>query len=119
MNRRTYVATVLGVASTTAIAGCLQGEAVLHETQISATSETKEWEVDLEEGNRMRLEVEKTDDSPGSISGHVSRAETGEEIASTSDSRSDETFEVPATGTYVVSADPRGATGEIILRDLD
>lgn len=92
---------------------------MLHETQLSATSPTKEWEVELEAGNRMRLEVEQTDDSPGSIVGYVHRADTGEEVARSSDGSSDETFEVPATGTYVVSVDPKGVTGEIILRDLD
>jgi hypothetical protein len=108
-----------GVAVATALSGCLQGDAVLHKTQLSATSPTKEWEVDLDEGTEMRLEVEKTDDSSGSIVGYVHRADTDEEIASTSDSSSDEKFDVPATGTYIVSVDPQGATGEIILRELN
>lgn len=119
MNRRRYIGAVVGAATTTALAGCLQGDAVLHKTQISATSPTTEWEVELEEGNRMRLEVEKTDDSSGSIGGYVNRAGTGEEIASTSDSQTDTKFDVPATGTYIVSVEARGATGEIILRDLN
>jgi urease beta subunit len=119
MNRRKYIGAVVGVVTATALSGCAQGDAVLHKTQLSATSPTKEWEVELEEGNQMRLEVEQTDDSPGSIGGHVHHAGTGEEIASTSDSQTDETFEVPTTGTYVVSVDPRGVTGEIILRDLN
>ena len=119
MNRRRYLSVVGGVATATTLSGCTQGDAVLHETQLSATSPTKEWEVELEEGNRMRLEVESTDDGPGSIGGYVHYADTGEENASTSDSQTDETFEVPTTGTYIVSVDPRGVTGEIILRDLD
>jgi hypothetical protein len=119
VNRRRYIGAVVGVVTVTTLSGCAQGNAVLHKTQISATSQTKEWEVELEEGNQMRLEVEKTDDSPGSIGGYVHHADTGEEIASTSDSQTDETFEVPTTGTYIVSADPRGVTGEIILRDMN
>lgn len=119
MNRREYIGAVVGTVAVTSLSGCLQGDAVLHETQISATSQTKEWEVELDEGDQMRLEVEQTDDSPGSIGGYVHRADTGEEVASTSDSQTDETFEVPTTGTYIVSADPRGVTGEVILRKMD
>lgn len=119
MNRREYLGAVVGTVAVTSLSGCSQGNAVLHKTQISATSQTKEWEVELDEGDQMRLEVEKTDDSPGSIGGYVHLANTGEEIASTSDSQTDETFEVPTTGTYIVSADPRGVTGEIILRKMD
>lgn len=119
MNRREYIGAVVGTVAVTALSGCSQGNAVLHKTQLTATSQTKEWEVELEEGDQMRLEVEKTDDSPGSMGGYVHRADTGEEVASTSDSRTDTTFEVPTTGTYTVSADPRGVTGEIILRKMD
>lgn len=119
MNRRAYLTSAVGVVTITAISGCLQGDAVLHETQISATSPTTEWEVELEAGNRMRLEVEKTDDAPGTIRGYVHRRDTGEEVATTSGDSSDETFEVPTTGTYLVSVDASGVTGEIILRDLD
>lgn len=119
MNRRKYIGAVVGVVTATTVSGCAQGNAVLHETQLSATSQTTEWEVELEEGNQMRLEVEKADDGPGSIGGYVHHADTGEEIASTSDSQTDDTFEVPTTGTYIVSVDPRGVTGEIILRDIN
>ncbi|WP_157971563.1 hypothetical protein [Halorussus litoreus] len=115
MNRRSYLGAIAG-AGTAAISGCLQGDAVLHETQISATSPTKEWEVELEAGNQMRLEVERTDDI-GTVTGYVHRAETGEEIAAASNEN--ERFEVPATGTYVVSIEVGGSTGEIILRDMD
>lgn len=119
MDRRGYLGAVVGVAATTATAGCLQGEPVLHETQLSATSPTKAWEVELEAGTQMRLEVEITDGSSGRFSGSVTRADTGEEVAYTTASDADATFEAPATGTYVVSVDPSGATGEVILRDLD
>ncbi|ELZ26999.1 hypothetical protein C475_08691 [Halosimplex carlsbadense 2-9-1] len=119
MNRRAYLGAVAGVSATTALTGCLQGDAVLHKTQISATSPTTEWEVELEAGDQMRLEVEKTDESGGRIRGYVRHAETEEEIATTTADDTDETFEVPTTGTYVVSVDARGATGEVILRDMD
>mgnify|MGYP000367843531 CR=1 FL=1 len=118
MKRRRYLGAVVGLATTTALAGCLQGEAVLHETQISATSPTKEWEVELEEGNRMRLEVENRDET-GRVRGYVHRADTGEEVVTTAASDSHEEFDVPATGTYIVSIDPRGATGDVRLRDVD
>lgn len=119
MNRRTYLGTVLGVATSTAIAGCLQGDAVLHETRLSATSPTKEWEVELNEGDQMRLEVDKTEDSPDTVTGYVRDAETGEEIAATSASSGHEEFEVPATGTYTVSIEVSGSTAEIILRKMN
>lgn len=118
MNRRAYLDAVAGVAATTAIAGCLQGDATFHKTQISATSPTKEWEVELEEGNQMRLEVSKNDDI-GTVTGYVHRAKTGEEVVATSASSGHETFEVPATGTYVVSIEVNGSTAEIILRDMN
>lgn len=108
-----------GVAATTAVSGCFQGDAILHESQISATSPTKEWEVDLEEGDRMRLEVEKSGVSVGTVTGYVHRSETGDEIASTAASSGHETFEVPATGSYVVSIEVDGATAEIRLRDVN
>lgn len=119
MQRRTYLGAVAGVATTTAVAGCLQGDAVLHESQISATSPQKEWEVDLEAGNQMRLEVDKTGDSAGAVNGYVHHADTGEEVAATAASSGHEAFEVPTTGTYVVSIEVGGSTGEIILRDMD
>lgn len=119
MNRRAYLRTLVGGLTTTAVAGCLQGDTVVHETQITATSPTKEWEVDLEGGNQMRLEVEKTDDGGGTVRGYVHRAETNEEIVTTTGGDSHEAFEVPATGTYVVSIDVAGSEGEIRLRDLD
>lgn len=118
MDRRKYIGSVVGLALAPAIAGCLQGDPVLHKTQISATSPTMEWDLELDESNRMRLEVEKNDDSAGSIRGFVDRANTNEEIATTTDSSPDARFEVPRTGTYTVSVDPQGATGEITLRDL-
>lgn len=118
MDRRAYLGGVVGVA-TTVIAGCLQGDAILHETQITATSPTKQWEVDLEAGNRMRLEVDKSDDSTGAVNGYVHRAETDEEIASTAASSGHEEFDVPATGTYIVSIEVGGSTGEIRLRDMN
>lgn len=119
MNRRTYLGGVVGVATTTLVSGCLQGDAVLHETQVSATSPTTEWEVDLEEGDRMRLEIDKSGDSPGAVNGYVHRADTGEEIAATAASSGHEEFDVPATGTYVVSIEVGGSTGEIRLRDMN
>lgn len=118
MNRRSYLGAVTGIVATTAVSGCLQGDAILYETQISATSPTKEWEVELEEGNQMRLEVDKSDGS-GAVNGHVRRAETGEEIVSTAASSGHEEFEVPETGTYVVSIEVGGSTGEIRLRDMN
>lgn len=118
MNRRAYLGGVMGLVTTTAVSGCLQGDAILHETQISATSPTKEWEVELEEGNQMRLEVEKSDGT-GAVNGYVHRAETDEEIVSTAASSGHETFEVPATGTYLVSIEVGGSTGEIRLRDMN
>lgn len=118
MNRRAYLRTLVGGLTTTAVAGCLQGDTVVHETQITATSPTKEWEVDLEAGNRMRLEVEAAGDGGGGVYGYVHRAETGDEVASTAASSGHEAFEVPATGTYVVSIDVGGNTGEIRLRDM-
>jgi hypothetical protein len=117
MNRRQYLGAVVGV-TTTAISGCLQGDAVLQKTDISATSPTKEWEVELEEGNQMRLEVDKTDGS-SAVNGYVHQAETGDEIASTDGSSGHEEFEVPATGTYIVSIEVGGSTGEIRLRDMN
>lgn len=119
MNRRRYASAVVGVVTVTAVGGCLQGEAVLHETGISATSPTTEWDVELDAGARMRLEVERADDSPGRVRGRVHRAATGEEIASATADGSDETFEVPADGTYTVSVDARGSTGEVVLRELE
>lgn len=119
MERRTYLGTVLGVATTAAVSGCLQGEAVLHETRVRATSPTTEWEVELEEGNQMRLEVDTHGDSVGAVNGYVHRAETGEEVAATAASSGHEEFEVPATGTYVVSIEVNGNTGEIRLRDMN
>lgn len=118
MNRRRYLGAVAGVAATTAVAGCLQGDAVLHESSISATSPTKEWEVELEEGNQMRLEVDMTSDGPGAVTGYVHRSDTGEEVVATGGSSGHEEFEVPATGTYLVSIEVGGSTGEIILRDM-
>lgn len=118
VNRRTYLGTVVGITTITTVSGCLQGDAVLNKRRISATSPTKEWDVELEEGDEMRLEVDKTDGS-GSVRGYVHRADTGEEIASAVSSGTDEKFDVPATGTYVVSVEVGGATGKIILRNLD
>lgn len=92
---------------------------MLHKTQISATSPTKEWEVELEEGNQMRLEVDKSGDSAGAVNGYVRRAETNEEIAGTAASSGHEEFEVPETGTYIVLIEVGGSTGEIRLRDMD
>lgn len=120
MDRRTYIRSTVGVAVVAAGAGCLQGEAVLHKTRISTSPPTKEWEVELAAGNRMRLEVEKTGDFSGRLYGYVHRVETGEEIARTRSGGPDDTFDVPATGTYIVSIDPNGAAeGEIILRNLN
>jgi len=119
MNRRRYLRVTLGLVSATAVAGCLQGEAVLYETNVSATSPTKSWEVDLEAGNQMRLEVEKTDDGTGSVNGYVHHAETGEEVASTAASSGHEEFEVPETATYTVLIEVDGSTGEIRLRDMN
>jgi hypothetical protein len=121
MNRRKYIASVAGIVMASGIAGCLQGDAVLHKKRISPTSSTKEWEVELEEGNQMRLEVEKTNDRSGRIYGYVHRADTDEEIAKTNSGDPNEKFEVPATGTYTVSAEPQGGPveGELILRDLN
>lgn len=119
MQRRTYLGTVLGAATTAAVSGCLQGEAVFHETRISATSPTKEWEVELEGDTQMRLEVDADGDSVGAVNGYVHRAETGEEVAATAASSGQEEFEVPATGTYVVSIEVNGNTGEIRLRALN
>lgn len=120
MQRRTYLRAVAGVAATTAVAGCLQGDAVLAKTRISATSPTKEWEVELEEGTQMRLEVDQRDDGPGAVYGSVHHAGTGEEIARTSSSgNGNERFEVPETGTYVVSIEVDGNTGDVRLRDMD
>lgn len=119
MHRRTYLGSVVGVATATVVSGCLQGEALLHETGISATSRTKEWEVELEEGDRMRLEVDKTGGSIDTVTGYVHRSETGEEVVATSASSGHETFEVPATGTYIVSVEVSGSTAEIILRDVN
>ncbi len=68
----------------------------------------------------MRLEVEKTNDQSGRIHGFVHRRDNGEEIAKTSSDDPDDTFEVPITGTYIISVDPqRTSEGEIILRDLN
>gem|GEM_PF-2670778 len=108
-----------GTTTATALSGCLQGDAVLHQTQVSATSPTKEWEVELEAGNRLRLEVDKSDGDIGTVTGYVHRAETDEEIAATAASSGHETFEVPTSGAYVVSVEVDGSTAEIILRDLD
>jgi len=119
MNRRTYLGTVVGITTTTTVSGCLQGDAVLHETQISATSPTKEWEVELEEGDQMRLEVNKADDGPATVTGYVHQAATNEEVVATAASSGHETFEVPTTGTYLVSIEVNGATAEIILRDMN
>jgi hypothetical protein len=119
MNRRAYLGAAVGIVTTTAAAGCLQGDAVLRETNISATSPTKEWEVELEAGNQMRLEVDKTEDSIGTVTGYVRRAQTGEEVVATAASSGHETFEVPATGTYVVAIEVNGSTGEIVLRDMN
>lgn len=119
MNRRGYLGAVVGVTTATAVPGCFQGEAVLHEKRITATSPTKEWEVELEAGNQMRLEVDKTDEGTGTVNGYVHRAETGEEIAATAASSGHEEFEVPASGTYVVSIEVGGSRGEIRLRDMN
>lgn len=59
MNGRKYIDSVAGIVMASGIAGCLQGDAVLHKKRISPTSSTKEWEVELEEGNQMRLELKK------------------------------------------------------------
>ena len=121
MNRRKYIVSVSGMVVASGLTGCLQGDAVLHKKRISATSSTKEWDVELEEGNQMRLEVEKTNDRSGRLYGYVHRAETDEEIAKTNSGGPDEKFEVPATGTYIVSAEPQGGPveGELILRNLN
>ncbi|QKY21966.1 hypothetical protein B4589_016265 (plasmid) [Halolamina sp. CBA1230] len=116
MHRRAYLASVAGVAAA-GVSGCLQGEAVLHENNISATSPTTEWEVELTEGDRMRLEVDRSDDL-GAVTGYVHRAETDEEIVSTAASSGHEEFVVPATGAYLVSIEVDGNTGEIILREM-
>lgn len=118
MERRAYLGTMVGVATTATVSGCLQGDAVLHETGISATSPTKEWEIDLEEGNRMRLEVDKRGDGPGAVNGYVHRVETGAEVAATAASSGHEEFVVPATGTYRVSIEVNGSTADIRLRDM-
>lgn len=121
MKRRKYIASAVGVLFTSSATGCLQGEAVLHKKRISPTSPTKEWEVELEEGNQMRLEVKKTNDFSGTIYGYVHRADTNEELAKTRSDDPHEKFEVPTTGTYVVSADTQGGPveGELILRNLN
>lgn len=121
MNRRKYIDSVAGIVIASGIAGCLQGDAVLHKKRISPTSSTKEWEVELEEGNQMRLELKKTNDRSGRIYGYVHRADTDEEVAKANSGDPNEKFEVPATGTYIVSAEPQGGPveGELILRDLD
>ncbi|WP_323677167.1 hypothetical protein [Halorubellus sp. PRR65] len=120
MERRRYLGALAGVVASTAVAGCLQGEAVLHENRITATTPTKEWTVDLEEGNNMRLEVNKEDDDGvATVTGYVHRSDTGEEVVATSASSGHERFDVPATGTYVVSIEVNGGTGEIILRDMN
>jgi hypothetical protein len=119
MNRRTYLAGVAGAVGTTVLAGCLQGDAVFHKTGISATSPTTEWEIDLEAGNRMRLEVEKSGDGVGTVNGYVHRVDTGEEVVATAASSGHEEFEVPANATYVVSIEVGGSTGEIRLRDMN
>lgn len=94
---------------------------MLHKKRISPTSSQKEWDIELEEGNQMRLEVEKTNDASGRIYGYVHRADTDKEIAKTVSDGSDEEFEVPTTGTYTVSGDPQGGPveGKLILRDLN
>jgi len=119
MNRRGYLGVATGIVSTVAVAGCLQGDAVLHKTGISATTPTKSWDIELEAGNRMRLEVDKADDGPGAVNGYVNHAETGEEIVSTAASSGHEEFEVPETATYTVSIEVGGSTGEIRLRDMN
>jgi uncharacterized protein YndB with AHSA1/START domain len=120
MERRGYLGVVVGVATTTALSGCLQGEAVLRKTSLSSTSSTTAWDVDLEAGNNMRLEVDKTDDSIGTVTGYVHRADTDEEIVATAGTSGHEKFDVPATATYTVSVEIEGATsGSVVLRDLD
>ncbi|WP_152420371.1 hypothetical protein [Halococcus thailandensis] len=119
MDRRTYLGTVVGVATTAAVSGCLQGDAVLHKKQISATSPTKVWEVELEEGNQMRIEVERSDGGSGTINGYIHKADASEEIAATTASSGHEEFEVPATGKYIVSIEVSGSTAEIRLRDMN
>ena len=118
MDRRTYLRTVAGIAGTTAVAGCLQGDAVLHKKGITATSPTKEWEVELEAGNQMRLEVDKSGDSVSTVTGYVHHAASGDEIVAVS-ADGQETFEVPKTATYGVSIEVGGAKGEIRLRDMN
>ncbi|MHB9285669.1 hypothetical protein ACKVMT_01350 [Halobacteriales archaeon Cl-PHB] len=119
MNRRTYFGAVLGVATTTAVAGCLQGEAMLHETKISATSPTKEWNVELNESDQLRLEVSKTEDSADTVTAYVHHAETGDKITATSATSGHDTFDVPSTGTYTVSIEVSGSTAELILRKMN
>jgi len=119
VNRRTYLGAVVGVTTTTAVSGCLQGDAILHERGFMAMSPTKEWEVELEAGDRMRLEVEITADSPGTANGYVRRVQTGDEVVATAASSGHEEFEGPLTGTYVVSIEVGGSTGEIRLRDMN
>jgi hypothetical protein len=87
--------------------------------RFTATSPTKEWEVELEAGDRMRLEVEITADSPGAANGYVRRVQTGDEVVATDASSGHEEFEGPPTGTYVVSIEVGGSTGEIRLRDMN
>jgi hypothetical protein len=119
MQRRTYLGTLAGVAATAALSGCLQGDAVLHHSQISATSPTKEWEIELTADSQYRLEVDKTDSGAGSVTGYVHHAETGEEVVSTGGGTGHEEFEVSETATYVVSIEVGGSTGEIIVRDMN
>lgn len=75
--------------------------------------------MDLEAGNELRLEVEKTDDGVGTVTGYVHRTETGEAVVSTADTSGHEPFEVPATGTYAVSLEIGGATASVVLRDMN
>ena len=119
MHRRACRGGVAALAATPAVSGCLQGDAVLHETNVSATSPTKEWEVELTEGAQMRLEVNVSGDSVGGVNGYVHRASTGEEVAATAASSGHERFEVPATGSYVVSIEVGGSTASIVLREMD
>ena len=62
MHRRAYLGGVAALAATPAVSGCLQGDAVLHETNVSATSPTKEWEVELTEGKYYPATRENLDD---------------------------------------------------------
>lgn len=116
MDRREFICTVTGLCGTI-LAGCSGGGTILRKRRISATSPQTEWEVDLEEGRELELAV--TLESGMTVNGYLYRQEDGKEIVAvgSTSGTSREEFEVPTTGTYLVTIEVNGSTGTIILQE--